>query len=70
MAIPKPQKPSAAQVLKLAEQLSIKERNKLRDAFLEELEDQEDIRIAEERLKHPGQRWSHQEIKQQIDLAD
>jgi len=69
MAIPKPQKPSAAQVLKLVDQLSLEEKNKLRNALLEKLEDEEDIRIAQERLKDPGRLWSLEELEQGVDLA-
>jgi hypothetical protein len=48
MALPTRKKPSVTQVLRLVDQLSPKEQAQLRQAFLE---DQEDIRIAEKRLK-------------------
>ncbi len=70
MAMSKVKKPSVAQVLKLVDQLSLKEKSKLSNALLEELEDKQDVRIALYRLKHPGKRWSHKEIKRQISLAD
>jgi hypothetical protein len=66
MSIPKPQKPSIAQVLKLVEQLTPDEQSELRKAFLE---DEEDARIALERLKEPGRLWSLDELEQGIDLA-
>jgi hypothetical protein len=66
MAVPKSKKPSVAQVLKLVDQLSPKEQEELRQAFLE---DGEDIRICLERLKHP-KTISHQELKKKLGMAD
>ena len=54
------------QVLKLVEKLTPEEQSKLRQS----LEDQEDIRIADERMANPGKTWSHEEIKQELGLAD
>ena len=53
--------------LKLVNELSPDEQAELRATLLE---DQEDIRIAEERLKNPGKRWSQDELEQDLDLAD
>lgn len=67
MAVPKHklEKPSVKQVLQLFDQLTPKQQEKLRNTFLE---DQEDIRIARERLKNPGKIWSLEELKQELDL--
>jgi hypothetical protein len=70
MALPKPklEKPSlaVAKVLKLAGELTPDEQAQLRQLFLQ---DQEDIRIALERLKKPGRLWSLEELEQELDLA-
>jgi hypothetical protein len=70
MAMPKHklEKPSlaVARVLKLADQLTADEQAQLRQLFLQ---DQEDIRIALERLKNPGKLWSLKELEQELDLA-
>ena len=70
MALPKhkSEKPSLAvvKVLKLAEKLTPDEQEQLRQLFLQ---DQEDIRIALERLKNPGRLWSLEELEQELDLA-
>lgn len=57
---------TAEQVLKLVAQLPPEEQAKVRNALLE---DQEDIRIALERLAQPGKRWSLEELEQELDLA-
>lgn len=68
MAQPRPdEKVTVEQILKLVEQLTPEEQSELRRAFFE---DQEDIRIALERLANPGKIWSHQEIKRELGLAD
>lgn len=66
MALPKEQKPSIEQVLKLYELLTPDEQAKLRQTFVE---DQEDIHIAIERLKSPGRIWSLEELEKGLDLA-
>ena len=70
MALPKRklEKPSlaVAKVLKLAGELTPDEQAQLRQLFLQ---DQEDIRIALERLKKPGRLWSLDELEQELDLA-
>ena len=55
------------EILRLVEQLTPEEQSELRRTFFE---DQEDIRIALERLANPGKIWSHEEIKQELGLAD
>ncbi len=68
MAQPQPEeRVTIDQVLRLVDRLSAEDQTRLRESFLE---DQEDICIAEERLKHPGKRWSHEEIKREVGLAD
>lgn len=68
MAQPKPEgKVTVEQVLKLVDQLTPEEQSELRQAFFE---DQEDIRIALERLASPGKIWSHEEIKREVGLED
>lgn len=54
-------------VLKLVDQLSPEEQAELRRTFFE---DQEDIRIALERLANPGKIWSHEEVKRELGLDD
>jgi hypothetical protein len=67
MAQPKPkEKITAKQILKLVDELAPEEQAKVRNALLE---DQEDIRIALERLAQPGKRWSLEELEQELDLA-
>lgn len=61
------EKITVEQVLRLVEQLTPEEQAELRQAFFE---DQEDIRIALERLANPGKVWSHEEIKREVGLAD
>lgn len=60
-------KPTVEQILKLVSQLTAEEQSELRRAFFE---DQEEIRIALERLANPGKTWTHEEIKRELDLAD
>ncbi len=57
---------TADEVLKLVDQLPPEEQAKVRNALLE---DQEDIRIALERIAQPDKRWSLQELEQELDLA-
>ena len=66
MAVPKHklEKPSVDQVLKLFDQLTPKQQEKLRNTFLQ---DQKDIQVARERLKSPGKLWSLEELKQELD---
>jgi len=66
MAMRKPEeKVTVQQVLKLVEQLTFEEQAELRRVFFE---DQEDIRIALERLANPGKTWSLEELEQGVDL--
>ncbi|HEY9867576.1 MAG TPA: hypothetical protein V6D08_00090 [Candidatus Obscuribacterales bacterium] len=68
MAQRKPErKVSIEEILRLVEQLTPEEQSELRRAFFE---DQEDIRIALERLANPDKTWSHEEMKQELGLAD
>ncbi|HEY9868863.1 MAG TPA: hypothetical protein V6D08_06835 [Candidatus Obscuribacterales bacterium] len=68
MAQRKPaKKVSIEEILRLVEQLTPEEQSELRRAFFEE---QEDISIALERLANPGKTWSHEEMKQELGLAD
>jgi hypothetical protein len=68
MAEPEPEeRVTVEQVLRLVDQLTPEEQAELRQVFFE---DQEDIRIALERLAHPGKIWSHEEIKKELGLAD
>ncbi len=39
-----------------------------REAILEHIEQLEDKYVAEERLAHPGKRWSLEELEQGLDL--
>jgi hypothetical protein len=67
MAQRKPEeKITLAQVLKLVAKLTPAEQTELRQTFLE---DEEDIRIALERIKEPGKVWSLEELEQGLDLA-
>lgn len=66
MALPNPKTPSVEQVLRLVDQLTPEEQEELRQQFLE---DQEDIRICQERLENPGKLWSLEELEQEVDLA-
>jgi hypothetical protein len=67
MAQRKPEdKTTLEQVLRLVEQLTPAEQSTLRQV----LEEQEDIRIADERLKHQSKRWSQEELEQGLDLAN
>jgi hypothetical protein len=68
MAQPDPKdKVTLESVLKLVEQLSPEEQSKLRQAFLE---DEEDIRVALERLENPEKWWTQEELEQEVDLAN
>lgn len=67
MAQPKPEKVSLEQILKLVDQLSPEEQEQLRNKLLE---DQEDIRIALERLANPDRLWSLEELEREFGLAD
>jgi len=68
MAQRKPEdKVTVEQILKLVDELTPEEQSELRRAFFE---DQEDIRIALERLANPGKTWSHEEVRQELGLAD
>jgi RHH-type rel operon transcriptional repressor/antitoxin RelB len=40
----------------------------VREAILEHLEDMEDRYLAIERLENPGQRWTLEEVEQELDL--
>jgi hypothetical protein len=51
---------------KLVDQLSPEDLAKVRNALVE---DQEDIRIALERLAESGKRWSLEELEKELDLA-
>ncbi len=62
----KSKKVSLSQAKKVIEQLSPKDQAKLRNSFME---DQEDIRIALERLAEGGKRWSLEELEQELGLA-
>jgi hypothetical protein len=68
MAQPDPKdKVTLESVLKLVEQLSPEEQSKLRQACLE---DEEDIRVALERLENPEKWWTQEELEQEVDLAN
>jgi|GEM_PF-1691427 len=60
------EKVTVDQVLRLVDQLSPEEQARVRSALLE---DQEDIRVALERLAQPGKRWSLEELEKELDLA-
>ena len=66
MAQRKAEKVTLAQVLKLVNQLSAEEQAKLRHALLQ---DQEDIRVALERLTRIDRRWTLDELEKELDLA-
>ncbi|MGH7785104.1 MAG: hypothetical protein ACREO5_14850 [Candidatus Binatia bacterium] len=66
MAQRKPEKITLAEILELVDQLSPEEQAKLRHALLE---DQEDIRIALDRLTQIDKRWTLDELEQELDLA-
>lgn len=67
MAQPNPEKKvSLDQVLSFIDQLTPEEQAKLRHALLE---DQEDIRVALQRIAEGGKRWSLEELEQELDLA-
>jgi RHH-type rel operon transcriptional repressor/antitoxin RelB len=40
----------------------------VREAILEHLEEMEDRYLAIERLENPGQRWTLEEVEQELDL--
>ena len=61
------EKVTVEQILRLVDQLTPEEQSELRRAFFE---DQEDIRLALERLANPGKIWSHEEVKQELGLDD
>jgi RHH-type rel operon transcriptional repressor/antitoxin RelB len=42
----------------------------VREAILEHLEEMEDRYLAIERLEKPSQRWTLDEVEQDLDLAD
>jgi len=67
MAQPSPEKVSLEQILKLVDQLSPEEQAKLRNTLLQ---DQEDIRLALERLANPGRLWTLEELERDFGLAD
>ncbi len=39
-----------------------------REAILQHLDELEDIYLAEERLNKPAQRWTQEELEQELDL--
>jgi uncharacterized protein YcaQ len=60
-------KTSIEQILKLYDELSPNDQAELRRTFAE---DQEDIQIADERMKNPEKHWSLEEVEKKLDLAD
>lgn len=66
MAMSQPENMSLDGVLDLIDHLSVQDQAKLRNILLE---DQEDIRVALERLAQPGKRWSLEELEQELGLA-